>query len=120
MGNIIIVGILIVVIALALSSTLKHFKGEGGCCGGSGSVGKETKKLSAPKLGEKEVMIEGMHCENCKNSVERAVNSISGAVCKVKLKKKLAIVSYSEEIEDSVIKSVIEAQGFEVKSIRKI
>ena len=29
-----------------------------------------------------------MHCENCKNSIERSVNIIDGASCQVNLKKK--------------------------------
>ena len=104
---------------LAIPSSIKHFKGQGGCCGGGNTV-KEHKKLDAPKIGEKEILIEGMHCENCKNSVERAVNNIDGAVCKVNLKKKRAKVSYSKEISDEILRETIENVGFEVKEIVKI
>lgn len=116
MGNVIIITVLVVVVIAAIVSSAKHFKGDGGCCGGGGSVS-EYKKLEGPKLGEKQIQIEGMHCENCKNRVEHGVNKIDGAVCKVNLKKKMATVSYSRKIEDEVLKKVIENLGYEVVSI---
>lgn len=119
MGNVIIIAVLLIIVVLAISPTLKHFKGEGSCCGGGGSV-KEFKKLDAPKIGEKEMEIEGMHCENCKNRVERAVNKIDGAVCRVSLKKKTAKVSYSREIGDEELREAVGKLGYEVKSIHKI
>lgn len=115
-GNIIIIGILVIVAAFALSSTIKHFKGQGGCCGGGGSV-KEYKELDAPKIGEKCILIEGMHCENCQNRVEHAINKIEGAVCKVNLKKKKATVSYSREIQEEELRNVVTGLGYEVKAI---
>ena len=116
MGNIIIIGILVIVAAFALSSTVKHFKGQGGCCGGGGNV-KEYKELDAPKIGEKCILIEGMHCENCQNRVEHAINKIEGAVCKVNLKKKTATVSYSREIQEEELLNVVTKLGYEVKAI---
>lgn len=119
MTDIIIVGILVIAIILGIAPTIKHFKGKGGCCGG-GDIPKKKKKLTGTKMGEKEILIEGMHCDNCKNNVERSINKIEGAVCKVNLKKKRAIVSYSKEIEDEVLIEAIECLGFEVKGISNI
>lgn len=119
MANIIIVLIIVIIGLLALKSSLKHFKGEGGCCGGGDSTIKENKKLDAPKLGEKIISIDGMHCENCKNRVEHAVNRIDGAACKVNLRKKLAVVSYSQIIADSAIKDAIENAGYTVTRIQE-
>lgn len=116
MGNIIIIGILVIAATYALPSTMKHFKGQGGCCGGGGSV-KEYKKLDAPKIGEKCIFIEGMHCENCQNRVEHAINKMEGVVCKVNLKKKSATVSYSREIREEELRNVITGLGYEVKAI---
>ncbi|MBQ2801879.1 MAG: heavy-metal-associated domain-containing protein [Lachnospiraceae bacterium] len=116
MGDIVIIGVIVLLVLLAVPSSIKHFKGQGGCCGG-GSTVKEHKKLDAPKLGEKEIRIEGMHCDHCKTSVERAVNKIDGAVCKVNLKKKVAKVSYSKEIPDEVLRQAVEEAGFQVVEI---
>lgn len=42
MVDIIIVGIIVIVVAFALRSSVKHFRGQGDCCGG-GSVPKQKK-----------------------------------------------------------------------------
>ena len=43
-SNIIVVVILAAVIFIALKGSIKHLKGEGGCCGGGDSVKKEPDK----------------------------------------------------------------------------
>lgn len=116
--NIVVVVILVIVIGLALKSSVKHFKGEGDCCGGKTEPLLEVKKLDAPKLGEREILIGGLHCQNCKNRVERAVNRIDGAACQVNLKKNTAYVQYSKKISDEELKAAIEGNGYEVKAIR--
>lgn len=87
MANLIIIAIILVLVVYGAMATMKHFKGQGGCCGGGGNTIRENKQLDGPKLGEKEIKIEGMHCENCQNRVERFVNRLDGVVCKVNLKK---------------------------------
>jgi copper chaperone CopZ len=59
-----------------------------------------------------------MHCENCKNRVERAINRIDGAVAKVDLKKKIAVVSYDREIAEEDIRKAVEEQDYKVTSIQ--
>ena len=34
MGTVIIIGILAIIVVIAVISSVKHMKGEGGCCGG--------------------------------------------------------------------------------------
>lgn len=117
MGTIIIILVLVVIIVLALRSSFSHMKGEGGCCGGS-SDKPEKKKLKGKKIAEKIVYIEGMHCENCKNSVEKQINKIDGAVAKVNLKKNLAVVSMDRIISDDDLKQAVECADFKVTSIK--
>ncbi len=107
---------LAVIIIFAIWNSRKHMKGEGGCCGGGGTV-KEYKELDAPVRGEKIVHIEGMHCDNCKNRVEHAINRIDGAVGKVNLRKKIACVRYSREISEEEIIRAIEVLDFKVTKI---
>ncbi|MBQ6806857.1 MAG: hypothetical protein IJO97_05440 [Lachnospiraceae bacterium] len=38
MENAIIIGIVVVLILIGIRSGIKHFKGEGGCCGGGSTV----------------------------------------------------------------------------------
>lgn len=119
MENMIIILILAVLVIYGIAATIKHFKGEGGCCGGGGKTVREVKHLAEPVLGEKKLRIEGMHCENCRNAVERAVNRLDGAACTVNLRKKTAVVSYSKPIEDEKLIEAIEKVGFQVVSIQE-
>lgn len=117
MENYIIVCILLVIIMVAILRAKKHFKG-GGCCGSGSNTIRDKKTLTAPKLGEKTMVIEGMHCENCEIRVENALNRLDGAACKVNWKKRTAVVSYSAEISDDLLKTTVERMGYKVVEIR--
>lgn len=117
MSNLIIIAIILVMVVYGAMATMKHFKGQGGCCGGGGTELRENKKLDGPKIGERVVKINGMHCEHCQNRVERMVNRIDGAVCKVNLKKNIAVVSYSKPVTDEEVKAMVEKAGYEVVEI---
>ena len=113
-----IVAILVIIVVFALRGSLKHLKGNGGCCGGGGTLAEPEKKLDGPILGRKTIQIEGMHCENCKNSVERAINRIDGASCQVNLNRNTAVVSYDRELADESLRQAIEWLDFKVTGIR--
>ena len=117
MGTAIIIGILAIIVVIAVISSVKHMKGEGGCCGGGSSVKEEKKVLTGDIIATKTVDIEGMHCENCKNSIERSVNKIDGASCQVNLKKKQATIEVDREIDDADIRIAIERLDFKVTGI---
>ena len=68
MGTYVICGILIIVIVAALLGSRKHFKGEGGCCGGGGDVKIKPKHLDTI-VATKKLHIEGMFCVNCQNRI---------------------------------------------------
>ena len=113
MGDIVIVALLLIIIAIAIVPTIKHFKGQGGCCGG-GSYKPKKKKLEHV-IEKKEFYIEGRHCENCSNRVMEKINDIPGVSAEVKLKKNIAIVSYARKVDDAVIIGKIEEAGYSVK-----
>ena len=107
--------ILAAVIFIALKGSIKHLKGEGGCCGGGDSVKKEPdKKLSGPIIKTMVFKIDGMHCENCSNRVKRSINRLDGVSAKVNLRKKEAVVRYEQDIADDVITKEIEDLGYKV------
>ncbi len=117
MENLIIVLVLLLVVVIALLRARKHFKG-GGCCSSGSTTIRSKKELTEPKLGEKAMVIEGMHCENCEIRVENALNRIDGVLCKVNLRKKTASVSYSVEVSDELLKETVEKLGYTVTEIR--
>ncbi len=70
------------------------------------------------KIYEKNVYIEGMSCNHCKMSVEKALKSIDGVEnVVVKLDDKKASITSTKSINNDEIKKVIEDIGFEVKDI---
>lgn len=118
MTNAVIIGIMIVVVFFALRTSLKHFKGQGGCCGG-GSVPKQKKVIKSVHY-RKLIEVEGLHCENCKNSVEKAINALEGAAAKVNLKEQTAEVVLEKNVADEVLKAAVEKAGFHVLAIREL
>lgn len=115
-SNIVAIVILILILALGVSGSVKHFKGEGGCCGGGSVVKERDKKLSGPVIGRTSLIVEGMHCENCSNRIKRTINSIDGASCKVSLKKGHVDIEYDREISKDIFVRAIEDLGYHVVS----
>ncbi len=116
-STIIIVVILVVILFFAIKNSIPHFRGEGGCCGGSGK-----EKLVKPAKLEKviatrTVTIEGMRCENCHRRVQNALNSMDGVNAKVLGEKKQAVVKLGRDIDDSEIERIITSLGYKVVSI---
>ena len=117
MEDLIIICILLIIIVVAVFRIKKHFNG-GGCCGNGSNTIRDKKTLNEPKLGEKVMTIEGMSCENCEIRVENALNRLDGVVCKVKWKKKTAVISYSTEVSNELLKATVEKMGYQVTDIR--
>ena len=131
MTDAVILVILVIALIFGVKGTVKHFKGEGACCGGgSGTVKAKRKSLKNPKLGEKTIQIEGMHCDHCLAAVETALdgdhcrqsvmselNKIDGVAAKVDLKKNRAVVSYDRPVKEEDLRQAVERAGFKVSSI---
>lgn len=78
----------------------------------------EEERKMEKKIYEKNVYIEGMSCNHCKMSVEKALKSIDGVEnVVVKLDDKKASITSTKSINNDEIKKVIEDIGFEVKDI---
>lgn len=116
MDNTVILVILILILTLALLRVKKHFKG-GGCCGSGSNTIRDRKTLTGPKLGEKKMTIEGMTCENCEIRVENVLNRLDGVAADVSWKKGRAVVAYSAEVADEVLRAAVEKMGYRVTHI---
>ncbi len=67
---------------------------------------------------KKILTVEGMHCEHCKASVEKALSAVAGvSSTKVDLGKKTATVSLSGDVSDAVLNEAVAATGFQVTGI---
>ena len=66
---------------------------------------------------KKILTVEGMHCEHCAASVEKAVAAIEGVSdAKVNLSKKTCTAKIKEDMPDSLFKDAVKNAGFEVIS----
>ena len=114
MEDIIILGVLAIAVIFGIRSGAKHFKGEGGCCGGGSSPVKKQRKKLKHVIAKRTVIVEGMVCEHCKNRVEKCINEIEGAAAKVNLSRKEAVISMEKEISEEQIREAIEKAGYQV------
>ena len=120
MVDAIIILIVLVLLFFALKGSVKHFRGEGPCCGGgSGLVKTEKKTLDGPVVAVRRVRISGMHCENCAERVRRAIDSLDGAACDADAGTGIAIVRLDRSIDDIAIRKKIEEAGYTVDSIEQ-
>ena len=62
MQNFIIVLFVIIAVFIGLKESVKHFRGEGGCCGGS-SIKPNRKKLTGKIIATYTFVVDGMHCQ---------------------------------------------------------
>lgn len=60
--------------------------------------------------------VPAIHCENCKNSIEGALNGLDGvATAEVSVEEKTVTVGYDDDaVALSAIREAIEEQGFDV------
>lgn len=68
---------------------------------------------------KKVLTIEGMSCKHCIDRVTKALNDINGVKSvKVKLKNGTATVKLDKEIDNDVLKNVVEDMGYKVVDIK--
>ena len=123
MADIIVIIILVLLIGNAVTYMIRARKSgvkcigcpAGGSCSGSRQTPK--KKLSGSVVGKKTIAISGMQCQNCVNSVTKALNGLDGVAAKVNLNNGMAEVSRDREVDEADLKRAVEAAGFKVVNI---
>lgn len=116
-GTIVFIAVLLVIVAFAVRGSIRHMRGEGGCCGG-GSVRAKPKKLTEPVVEKKVVSVSGMHCENCQNHLTELLNELDGVSAKVSLKKQNAVVLAIRPVSDEELEETVRRAGYHVESIQ--
>ncbi|MBQ6971477.1 MAG: heavy-metal-associated domain-containing protein [Synergistaceae bacterium] len=67
---------------------------------------------------KKIVHVEGMGCQNCVKHVKEALERLKAVEsAEVSLETNTAVITLSRDVEDSLIKEVIEEAGYEVSKI---
>lgn len=117
MGTGIVIAVLVIIVIVALRSSMKHLKGEGGCCGGGSSEPRVKRQRIKNAVKRKRMVITGMKCDNCRKRVENSLNSINLVSAKVDLKSGEAIIDLGREIKDDELRNAVEKAGYKVLSI---
>lgn len=116
-SNAIVLLALVLILIPAIKGSLLHMTGQGACCGGPKEK-KVRKRIKGPKYAEYIVKIDGMHCSNCKNRIEKNLDQLEGVIAKVNLEKKQALVSLYQPVDEDVIRQTIENLDFEVTDMQ--
>lgn len=127
MTDFIVLAIVVLLFAAAVAYIIRAKKNGAKCigCPAGGSCGhnpsnRRKKKNPEDKgrliVGTKTVRIKGMHCDHCRQSVEKALNSIDGLKASVDLNAGEAKI-IAEAVGENEIKSAVEELGFTVESI---
>ena len=67
---------------------------------------------------KKTIHVEGMSCNHCKMSVEKALSALPQVEkAEVSLEKKIAVVSLNAAVSDALLSRAVTEEGFEVKGI---
>lgn len=124
MENIIAVLVLAVLIGGA-AAYLVRAKRSGVKCVGCPAGGncssrhkKKKKKLTGAVIAKKTIIISGMHCAHCVQSVTDSLNRIDGVSARVDLNKSCAEIFLDREVGEDILISVVEKEGFSVESIQ--
>ena len=88
----------------------------GGNC--SSRYKKKKKKLTGAVIAKKTIIISGMHCAHCVQSVTDSLNRIDGVSARVDLNKSCAEIFLDREVGEDIIISAVEKEGFSVESIQ--
>ena len=117
--DIILVLIVIIILIFALKGSMKHFNGEGACCGGNvnNKVKVDDKNISHYPY-TITVYTEGMKCDGCKLKVENALNAKSGIYATANYHKNIVKVHMKENLSDEIITKVVKEAGYRVKSVQ--
>ena len=124
MENIIAVLVLAVLIGGA-AAYLVRAKRSGVKCVGCPAGGncssrhkKKKKKLTGAVIAKKTIIISGMHCAHCVQSVTDSLNRIDGVSARVDLNKSCAEIFLDREVGEDILISAVEKEGLSVESIQ--
>ena len=122
MGTALITIILLVIIALAIISTVHRIRHGSSCCGERDAPEKRIQPADKNKSHypyKYTIAVDGMHCSNCTRHVENTLNSLDGVWAKASLETKSVTVLSKTEIEAEAFEDEISDAGYTVLAVSK-
>ena len=112
MVDIIVIVVIAIIMAFAIKGTIKHFKGEGACCGGSHSEIKLEAKPLDKVVDTMVLKVDDIHCEHCATKISNALNKLDGINASVSVKTKEVMVKSDHTIDQTMILDRIQRLGY--------
>ena len=79
---------------------------------------RKRRNMTGAVIAKKTIIISGMHCAHCVQSVTDSLNRIDGVSARVDLNKSCAEISLDREIGEDILICAVEKAGFLVESIQ--
>lgn len=117
MSTIIVCVVLALIIIFAIINSAKHFRGEGGCCGGGSSEIKVKKKKLSDVKATLIISVDGMTCKNCSARIQNKLNEMDNVSADVNLRTNQATVEIEDGVSEEDIKAAIERLGYTVTGV---
>ncbi len=122
MGNAVIIAVLVLIVGLAVYSTVKRIRYGSSCCGerepGEKKVHvKDRNKANYPFAYT--LKVDGMHCSNCALRVENALNRCGYRWAKADVGNKRVELLSKQEENDTELGRIIAASGYTMLSCEK-
>ncbi len=121
MGNVIIIMALVLVIGIAVYSTVHRVRYGSSCCGERDPEEKKVKVADRNKNNYPYtyvLKVDGMHCSNCARRVENALNAVNGRWAIADVSKKEVLLRTKSEENESELGSVIAKAGYTMLSLK--
>jgi copper chaperone CopZ len=122
MGNLIIILVLVLIIAMAVLGTVKRIRYGSSCCGEHDPADKKIRVKDRKKSNYAYtyiLRIDGMHCSNCARRIENAFNQNSGRWATADVgNKEVTLLSKYEE-EESELGKIVSDAGYTMISCCK-
>lgn len=122
MGNSVIIALLVVVIAVAVYSTVRRIRYGSSCCGEKDPAPKKIKVADRNRDHYEFsylLNVEGMHCSNCAVRIENAFNEGGQRWAKADVgKAEVELLSKREETEEELCR-IVDSAGFTLLSFKK-
>lgn len=122
MGNVLIIGLLILLVGWAVFKTIQKSKKGGGCCGDH----EETlRRLPVQDRNKSHypykctLSVGGMTCENCAVRVENALNAVPDTWAKVDIAEKTASVLSKSEPDENQLRRAVQNAGYVVTEMKR-
>ena len=118
--TIILLAIILVLFVFALKRAVNVFGGKSGCHGSGGPKAKKIKAVTVEDTDEShypyriELTVGGMTCDTCCQTVEYAINALSGMWARVDLDSRKTVILGKEPIDQNAVESAIEDAGYYV------